>query len=469
MELSFWALAYLALFATAIFCAWRAVQGSRTPQGSVGWVVFLLSVPIVAVPAYLVLGHHRLKGVEVARRDSARRVAAIDGYSARRRPEIVRQKDFGPFETAAQLPVLRGNAADLLIDGTATFDAMFAAIDAAERYVLVQFYILRHDRLGKALRDRLVAARARGVDVYLSYDRVGSFSLKNKFRRELLEAGVRVTDQRRSRGLAARFIVNYRNHRKTLIVDGKRAFTGGLNVGDEYLGRDATLGAWRDTCVSLRGPVVAQLQLIFVEDWHFATGRLIGDDLLWRPGLQPENMIGLIVATGPADDFDSGSMLFFAAISRAQRRVWIASPYFVPDLDTLTALRHAALRGLDVRILVPEHADHRITWLAAHAYFDEVRAAGVEIWFYAEGFMHQKVILVDDDFAAVGTTNLDNRSLRLNFEAMAVLFDAEFAAKIDEMLRRDFARAYRLTTELSEQSLSIRIGAPFARLFAPLL
>ena len=149
--------------------------------------------------------------------------------------------------------------------------------------------------------------------------------------------------------------------------------------------------------------------------------------------------------------------------------MWIASPYFVPDLDILTALRHAALRGVEVCILVPEHADHRITWLAAHAYFDDARSAGAEIWFYTEGFMHQKVILVDDDFAAVGTTNLDNRSVRLNFEAMAVLFDAEFAAKVDEMLRRDFARAYRLTTELSEQSLAIRIGAPVARLFAPLL
>lgn len=469
MELSFWALAYLALFATAIFCAWRAIQSSRTPQGSVGWVVFLLSAPIIAVPTYLFLGHHRLRGVEVARRDSARTVAAIDAYSARRRPEAVTQEDFGPFEAAAQLPVLRGNAADLLIDGRAAFDAMFAAIDAAERYVLVQFYILRHDGLGQALRDRLVAARARGVDVYVSYDRVGSFSLKNEYRRGLREAGARVTDQRRSRGLASRFILNYRNHRKTLIVDGKRGFTGGMNVGDEYLGRDAVFGAWRDTCVSLRGPVVAQLQSIFVEDWHFATGQLIGDDLLWRPGLQPENMIGLIAATGPVDDFDSGSMLFFAAISRARRRIWIASPYFVPDLDTLTALRHAALRGLDVRILVPEFADHRIMWLAAHAYFDEARAAGVEIWRYAEGFMHQKVILVDDDFAAVGTTNLDNRSLRLNFEAMAVLFDTEFAAKVDEMLRRDFARAFPLTRRLSDQPLAVRIGAPVARLFAPLL
>jgi len=467
--MSFWALAYLALLAGATVCAWRAVQGARTPQGSVGWAVFLLAVPVVAVPAYLFLGHHRLKGVEVARRDSARIVAAIHDYAARRRPETVTKQDFGPFEAAAQLPVLRGNAAELLIDGRAAFDAMFAAIDAAERYVLVQFYILRDDGLGQALRDRLVAACARGVAVYVSYDRIGSFSLKYDYRKELLAAGARLEDHRRPRGVGSRFILNYRNHRKTLIVDGKLGFTGGMNVGDEYLGLHPRLGAWRDTCVALRGPVVAQLQLIFVEDWHFATGDLIGYHLNWYQDLQPANMVGLIVATGPADDFDSGSMLFFAAISRARRRVWIASPYFVPDIDTLSALRHAALRGIEVRILLPEIADHRITWLAAHAYFDEVRAAGVEIWRYTEGFTHQKVILVDDNFAAVGTTNLDNRSFRLNFEAMAVFFDTDFAARVDAMLSRDFARAYRLTTGLPDCPLSIRIGAPVARLFAPLL
>lgn len=463
------AFAYLTLVAASVFLAWRAVQGARTPQGAVGWVVFLVSAPILAVPAYLFLGHHRLKGVEMARRDSARIVAAIESYSAERRPEAVSKEEFGPFEAAAQLPVLRGNAAKLLIDGRAAFDEMFSAIDAAERYILVQFYILRDDGLGRELRDRLVAACARGVDVYLSYDRLGSLWLGDGFVRTLAEAGARVVDPRRSHGFASRFRINYRNHRKTVIVDGKRGFTGGLNVGDEYLGLDPRVGAWRDTHVALRGPVVAQLQIVFVEDWHFATGDLIVDELHWRPGLQPENMTGLVVATGPADDLESGAMLFFAAILRARRRVWIASPYLVPDVDTLAALKHAALRGVQVRILVPDMADHRMPWLAAHAYFDEIRDVGGEVWRYVDGFMHQKVVLVDDDFAAVGTTNLDIRSIRLNFEAMAVLFDAGFAAEVEEMLTRDFSRARISTRRLGDQPLWLRVGAPVARLFAPLL
>lgn len=469
MTLSFFAFFYLALTAVAVICAWRAVQGARTPQGSVGWVVFLISLPLIAVPAYLFLGHHRLRGVEIARRDSARVIAAVKAYSDARRPDVISKDVFGPFEAAAQLPVLRGNAASLLIDGRAAFDAMRAAIDAAERYVLVQFYIIRNDDLGREVRDSLVAACQRGVAVYVIYDEVGSYKLKAAFRQTLSEAGAQVADPRGSDGVWSRLRLNYRNHRKTLIVDGIYGFTGGVNVGDEYLGLDPELGAWRDTNVALRGPVVAQLQLIFAEDWHFATRTLIMDDLHWRPGLQPEDMSGLIVATGPVDTFDSGSMLFFSAITHARHRVWIASPYFVPDIDILTALKHAAMRGVEVRVLLPETVDHHMPWLAAHAYFDEIRAAGVEVWRYAEGFMHQKVFLVDTDLAAVGTTNMDNRSFRLNFEAMAVMFDSDFAQDVEKMLTRDFARSHPMETALAAQPRYVRIGAPVARLFAPLL
>ena len=166
---------------------------------------------------------------------------------------------------------------------------------------------------------------------------------------------------------------------------------------------------------------------------------------------------------------ETGALFFFSAISAATNRVWIASPYFVPDTDVLTALKHAALRGLDVRILVPEVIDHKIPWLAAFAYFDEIRAAGVQVWRYQPGFMHQKVVLVDDDFAAIGTTNLDNRSFRLNFEAMAAFFDPRPAAATTKMLEEDFERALLLGKMLNEQPWRIRVGAPVARLFAPVL
>ena len=464
------ATAATALAVVAVLCAWRAVATARTPQGAVGWVVFLLTTPWLAVPLYLVLGHHRYRGYRIGRRDSERVVEGVRRFSAANRPSRpMGHVSAAPFEAIARLPPVRGNDIGLLIDGPETFGTIFAAIDAADRYVLVQFYIIHDDDLGRALRDRLIGACIRGVEVRLMFDTVGSGRLPESYLDPLREAGARVMDRSTARGPTSRLQINYRNHRKTVIVDGKTGFTGGLNVGDEYLGLDPDMGPWRDTHVELRGPVVTQLQLIFAEDWYFFTGESILDALDWSPGNDPADRTALVIATGPGDDMETGAMFFFSAITQARERLWIASPYFVPDTDILSALKHAALRGVEVRLLLPDSIDHRIPWLAAFAYFDEVRAAGVEIWRYREGFMHQKVVLVDDVFAAVGTHNLDNRSFRLNFEAVVAVFDSGFAEEVATMLAADFERAAMLDRVLSEQRLAIRLGAPVARLFAPLL
>jgi len=248
-----------------------------------------------------------------------------------------------------------------------------------------------------------------------------------------------------------------------------QGFTGGHNVGDEYLGRSPVFGPWRDTFVALTGPMVTQLQLVFSEDWHWATNQSLIGQLQWEPRRAPEDMAGLIVATGPADEMGTGSFFFLSALVAARERIWIASPYFVPDAEVLGALKQAAMRGVEVRVLVPDAIDHTLPWLAAHAFFDECRAAGVEIWRYTDGFLHQKVILVDDIMAAVGTMNMDNRSFYLNFEAMAVVFDSRAARDTEAMLEADFANAVKLDTPLSGMPLRIRIGAPVSRLFAPLL
>jgi len=300
-------------------------------------------------------------------------------------------------------------------------------------------------------------------------DAVGSKSLPDAYLDALLEAGVKVADPYQGRRPRQRFQINYRNHRKTVVVDGQLGFTGGLNVGDGYMGRDPTFGAWRDTHLEMHGPVVPQLQLIFTEDWHWASGETLSQDLNWQARKAEADATALVVPTGPADDMETGALFFFAAIAAARERVWIASPYCVPDTDILTALKHAALAGHDVRLLVPEMIDHHIPWLAAFAYFDELRDAGGQIWRYQRGFMHQKVVLVDDALAAIGTTNLDNRSFRLNFEAMVVGFDDGFARSVEAFLTDDFANAILLEKAIAELPARVRYGAPVARLFAPLL
>ncbi len=462
-------IALLALEGVAIWFAWRAINSTRTSQGAVGWVVFLIAAPYLGVPLYLFLGHHKFKHFLTGRRNSEEVIEGIRSYREANMPDVATEFPSEALERISDLPVVRGNNMHLLIDGQETFDAIFAALDNAETYVLVQFYIVHDDDLGRALRDRLIAAAKRGVTVRFFCDPVGSIKLPQSYFDSLKEAGCNVVYPSQMRGPKNRYQLNFRNHRKTVIIDGTKAFTGGLNVGDEYMGRSQKFGAWRDTHVELSGPVVSQLQLVFVEDWHWATEEVLIDSVNWEAGRTDENMSAMIVPTGPGDDMETGALFFFTAIANAKKRVWIASPYFVPDTDVLTALKHAALQGVDVRLLVPEVIDHKIPWLAAFAYFDEIRDAGVQVWRYDAGFMHQKALVVDDTMAAIGTSNMDNRSFRLNFEAMAVFFDERAAQATAEMLERDFERAFLMDKSLAQQPRHIRIGAPVARLFSPVL
>lgn len=451
------------------FSVWRAVVSSRTPQGAVAWVVFLLAAPWFALPAYLVFGRHKLRFYEHARRTSRLLSQGSEATSRGRAPSDREVAVRRPFETLAQMPVVDGNSARLLIDGEETFAAVFAAIDAAEKYVCFQFYTIADDDLGRAMSDHLVAAAQRGVAVRVIYDGVGSHLLAASYRRRLSDAGVTILDPRIVRGPTQRFEVNFRNHRKTVVVDGEIGFVGGHNVTELYMGKGAPGGHWRDTHLMLRGPVVAQLQTVFFEDWHWASDESLSDALDWMPTPQPQNLAALILPSGPGDDVDTGALFFFSAIGGARRRIWIASPYFVPDDAILSALKAAAMRGCDVRLLVPAAPDHYLTWLAAFAYFDEVADLGISVLRYGPGFLHQKVVLMDDHMAAVGTANLDNRSFRLNFETMALVFDAGFAAEVERMLEKDFENCTREGVSLREQKWMVRLAAPFARLLAPIL
>lgn len=463
----------LALQAASVIAAYKATRTARTPQGAVGWVVFLLSAPHVALPFYLFLGHSRFPGYVSARRSARSVIGALKDYTATHGSERRGRQDregqaIAAFEGITDLPAVSGNAVDLLIDGDATFDAILSAIRGAKSYVLVEFYILRDDRIGAAFRECLMAKAREGCTVRLLYDAIGSHGLPKSYFETLAEAGVVVRNFHSIRQPRSRLQLNFRNHRKIVIVDGETGFVGGLNVGDEYMGRDPKFGHWRDTHLRLSGPVVAQLQLVFVEDWHWATDEELA--LNWSPARVEPGRDALVVATGPADAMEAGSLYFCNAINAAQRRIWIASPYFVPDIDIQRALQLAVLRGVEVKILIPDMKDHLLVWLAAFEFVGEALDAGVTVMRYRDGFMHQKVVLVDDRFASVGTINLDNRSCRLNFEVTAVVFDPGFAAEVEAMLAADFARAVPHADRAAElPQLARSVGAPVARLFAPIL
>ncbi len=470
MGSEFWALVYLGVEIAALFCVRAAITRGRTAQGAAAWVVFLFAAPHFAVPAFAIFGHHRYPGYIRSRRELREEMAALRTLAGQHAPApLPPGEDAGrqrAFAELAGMPFASGNAVRLLIDGEAAFAEVFAAIDQAQSYVLAQFYTVEDDALGRAFAARLMARARAGVRVYLLYDAIGSH-LPRRALAEMRAAGVEVRDFhaiRRSRG---RLQVNFRNHRKIVVVDGDLAFTGGLNLGDAYVGRDPVLTPWRDTFVRVEGPAVAQLQFVVAEDWLWSSGQKLALD--WTPKASAGTSDALVLASGPADALETASLYFVHAINSARERIWIASAYFVPDVDILSALKAAVLRGVEVRVLIPDRRDHWLPWLAAFAYVDEVRAAGVEVWRYAAGFMHQKVLLIDTGIASVGSVNLDNRSCRLNFEATLLVADPAFAADVARMLTTDFALAARATVGLSRRPWPIRALAPLARLVAPVL
>lgn len=460
----------VALEIAAVWCAILAIRHARTPQGSVAWVVFLLTAPYIAVPAYMFLGNFKFVGFVTSRRGSDNVIVALKDFKEKYPPTLTEnQPIYETLERIGDIPVGSGSDLELLIDGEQTFSAIFEEIAKAKSYVLVQSYIINDDKIGRKLRDVLLDRAKNGVKVRLIYDAVGCAKLPKTYLQALSDGGVEVVNAHARGGPRSKFQINLRNHRKTVVVDGEVGFTGGLNMGDEYMGEDPKFGLWRDTHARITGPVVLQLQLVFVEDWHWATQEDLSAELDWDIKPTKANKDAVLLATGPGDELDSGSFYFCSLINAATERLWIASPYFVPENDILTALKLAAMRGVDVKLLTPEVIDHQIPWHAALAYFDEIMEVGVEVWRYNEGFMHQKVVLVDDLISSVGTTNLDNRSCRLNFEETVVVFDEKTAAETAAMFEADFKRSFRLTQTLSQRNFKQRHGAPLARLFSPLL
>lgn len=460
-------------YVSGIVLAVDAVMTVRTSQGSIAWIVSLLTFPYVAVPLYFVFGRTKYFGYIDARRTESKDMQPIVDRVVSELSEFVVHLDeshmnFRVMEELAAMPFTRHNDAELLVDGEETFNAIFAGIESAQDYVLVQFFIINDDELGRQFQTLLMKKARLGVRVYMLYDEIGCIRLSGSYLQELKTAGVDVSPFNTTKGVRNRFQLNFRNHRKVVVVDGRAAFTGGLNVGDEYMGRSKEFGPWRDTDICVRGPAVQAAQFAFVEDWYWATHRV--PELNWSPQRSESGDKNvLVIPSGPADDLETCGLFFLHAIHSARRRVWIASPYFVPDPKVVAALQIAALRGVDVRILLPEKADHILVWLSSFSYFNETEPHGVRLYRYQPGFLHEKVMLVDDDTAAVGTANLDNRSFRLNFEITFLIVDEEFGARVAEMFERDFANSRVVgQDELNAKSIWFKFGVRIARLMAPI-
>src|SRR5450830_14950 len=459
-----------------LIAAIHAVLTVRTAQGAIAWALSLMFIPYLTLIPYLVFGRSSFDAYIKARRQAnveMRKAIAdlnwrpwVEEALAARSSQAYASLRAMP--KLGRMPCLANNQVQLLINGEATFEAIFQAIDQAHEAVLVQFFIIHDDQLGRQVQKKLLEKAAEGVAVYVLYDRIGSHALPHTYVEALREGGVQIRAFATRSGWLNRFQVNFRNHRKVVVVDGLVGFVGGHNVGDEYLGAKPPLSPWRDTHVQVSGPVVACLQESFAEDWFWASRKL--PPLILPESYPDDGVLCQLLASGPADSVETCSLFFVEAIHAARERVWITSPYFIPDEAVFAALRLAVLRGVDVRLLLPSRPDHRIVYAASSLYAIEAVRAGVRVFRYRPGFLHQKVVLVDSEISAIGSANMDNRSFRLNFEVMLLTVDEAFAQQVEHMLLDDFAQAHEVSQEESRETRRLQqLGMRIARLISPIL
>ncbi|MEZ0228259.1 MAG: cardiolipin synthase [Planctomycetota bacterium] len=456
----------------------------REHGATIAWLLAIIFLPYVGALLYWSIGGRRIRFRQRRRTRAIQLVApglAASTQCVRRFESTEPGATVHLPEPALALarimdrlekPSCSGNAVEVLLDAEATFSRIHSAIESAESHVHVEYYIWRNDETGRALRDVLVKVAKAGVEVRVLVDDVGSRQADKKFFRPLLDAGGKVGRFLPVNLLARRLVINHRNHRKIVVVDGRVAFTGGLNVGDEYFGRDPVAGRWRDTHLRIEGPGALRLQEVFVEDWAHATDKDLTAAKYFPDPVPSGDQRVHILTSGPDERHRSIATVYFTGITLAREKVWLTTPYFVPDPPLVAALETAALRGVDVRLLVPGKLDEPIILHAARSFYPELLAAGVHVYEYDDtAMLHAKTATIDGCWSTIGTANLDLRSFYLNFEVNAVVYGSSVARELERAFERDIATARRV--ELAEFGRSRpwkqRAIEGAARLLSPLL
>ncbi len=469
----FWtAFSFLEIAYVVILSVWILLE-KRSPVATLAWILALGFLPLLGFVLFFFLGPRRLRRKRSRRLTSRSRVRAqvdISAISHQREPLALEIEQLMKLAyRTGEAPPATCTSLTLLTNADHCYTEICAEIDRAKHHVHVEYYIFEPGDAAGMFRDALMRARDRGVEVRLLVDAVGSSALSGAFLAPLIAKGARFATFNPVFFARLHAPINFRNHRKIVVCDGRVGFTGGINVCDDYLLREAH-PPWRDTHLKIVGNAVRWLALAFFDDWIFATGEL-PDGAAYFPEQEPnEPLVAQVVASGPDHDFESIRNTYFAAIANARERVWITTPYFVPDEAVLTALCTAALRGVDVRVLVPRRGDSLLVTLAARSYYEDLLHSGAKVFEYTPTMLHAKTMLVDHDLSIIGTANLDNRSFRLNFEVCVCAFgnamNDELARVFDEDLTQSeqVKRSRRVRLPWHQQ-----LGEAGARLLSPVL
>lgn len=479
MDWSLAEVAWLASWLAALLTAPSVLsQRAGRPTAALSWLLALFALPALAVMAWWLFGRthlhrrrrqrrHATQITSSALHETHQQLLAQTGESAELPLPSRRAANLPPALYEAVFPPAGGNAVALLADTEATHHAWRDLVGQARAHLHLLFYIWRNDVTGRALRDSLVEKARQGVEVRVLYDAVGSLGLPRRFFDPLTVAGGQVAAFLPIRLLSASPTLNFRNHRKLLIADGQRAFTGGVNVGDEYLN-------WQDLGIVIEGPGVNQLQEVFVDDWYFSTGEELAAPTYFcepvgRRAMPAGSAICETIASGPDQVFNATREMAFLMITQCRERLWIATPYFVPDEALLLALRTAAYRGVDVRLLVPRSSDAPLVQRASRVFYPELLEAGLRIDEFP-GMLHAKAMLIDDNTVLIGSANLDTRSFRLNFELSTCVTDHALNRQLARLFETLQAQAHTVSSvDLRLSSSLARLWDGLAHLLSPLL
>ena len=463
-------IAFVTLTLLNLWALARAVTRGHGVEGTLAWVFAILALPGIGAFAYFGLANPTVRpGWKKRRREALLRVAShLRGGPRRLAPEgSVLRLATG---ISGLLPST-GNRVELLAEDDSAFARLEAAVREARRSVWVEYYLIRNDATGKAFLDLLAARAQDGLDVRLLYDAIGSMRLDRERLAAIRAAGGHAEPFLPLNPFRRRWAVHLRNHRKLVVLDGERGFSGGMNVGDEYSGRARRRGLahFRDSHLAVAGPAVGDMALIFAEDWNLATGERIAPRVSPIPRADGNAEVA-VIPSGPDQAYNATGMAYFAGIASAGRRCFVTTPYFVPDGATLRALEAAALRGVDVRLLLPARADVLVVGPAARSFYPALLRAGLRIYEYQPSMLHAKTMVVDGLLSLVGSGNLDFRSFRLNFELGALVESAEFARVLEARFEEDLGESREVKeADLASRSLTTRLGQGAARLLAPLL
>lgn len=472
----------LTIFIINILLAFLLIFFERKePAATWAWLMVLLIIPGLGFVLYLFLGQNlsrekmfNIKTEEdieynkslMQFRNLIKDTTNIEGTVTNEYSDLIHMNYIN-----SQSVFTNNNHIEIFTEGILKFEDLIEEIKGAKEFIHMTYYIIKPDTLGTEIRDVLIEKAKEGVEIKLLYDAMGGREIKKGFFDELTKAGGEVASFFPSILPKINVRVNFRNHRKIAVIDGKVGYVGGFNIGDEYLGKSKKFGYWRDTHIKISGDAVNDLEQRFLLDWCYTSK---SEFCLFSPYKHKEATKGnsgvQIVSSGPDSKEQQIRNAYLKMISKAKESIYIQTPYFVPDESIMEALRVAALCGTDVRIMIPNKPDHPFVYWATYSYIGELLPAGVKFYKYEKGFLHSKTIVVDNKISSVGTANMDIRSFKLNFEVNAVIYDPEVSEELGSIFERDILEAIEITKDIYDgRSLKIRVKESISRLLSPVL